>query len=146
VTVSSHNQSDVDVYLLCGDHDPQQSAHRRADPVDGLGAASRDQCGQRRQIRRKDVVVRVGEPVAVAAPRHVDRKHAMRGRERFRQHVEITSVAAHAMHADRDAHIGRIAPFVVDDAMKSVRGHPAQVADLRQRGGKRHGERNEVID
>ena len=66
------------VLRLRREHDAEQAAHRRADPADGLGAASRDERGQHREIRREDVVVGIGEPVAAPATGHVDRQHAMR--------------------------------------------------------------------
>ena len=75
----------------CRRRHAEEAAHRRADPIDGFRAAARDQRRQYRQVRREDVVVRIGEPIALAAPRHVDRQDAMRRRERLRQNVEVAA-------------------------------------------------------
>ncbi len=125
---------------LCGGDDAEKTAHRRPDPVDGFGAASCDQRDERSEVGRKDVVVRVGEPVALAAAGHVDREDAMGRGERFAQHVEVAAVPSHAMHADDDARIAGVAPLVVDDTMKPVRRQAAEVVPAGFEGGERHAE------
>ena len=118
-------------FRLCRGDDAEEAAHRGADPVDRFGAAPRDQRDERGQIGRKDVVVRVGEPVALAAARHVDREDAMGCRERFAQNVEIAAIPSNAMHADDDARIAGVSPFVVDNAMESVRRQAVELVPAR---------------
>ena len=120
-------------------HDPEQTAHRGADPVDRLGAAAGDEGGQRGQVRRKDVIVRIREPVALAATRHVDGEHAVRRRQSLAEHVEVAGVTPNAVHADYDVRFPRIAPFEVNDFVKSVRRQAAKAVATRLRCSERHG-------
>ena len=100
-------------------HHAQQSSHRGADPCDAIRAGVSKQGGQRGQIGRESVIVRIAQPFAVAASRHIRTDDAMTIRNRRGQRVEIASVARQAMNADDHARIFRIAPVSVDDSVKS---------------------------
>src|SRR5690348_14704737 len=62
------------------------------------------------------------------ASRHVGGEHAVCRRERFAEHVEVTAVAADAVHADDHVVVVRRTPFVIDDAMEAVRREALKAA------------------
>ena len=87
--------------LAGGQHDPDQAAHRGADPVDLGNAHDVEQARDLRGIDRHVVLAGIGQPAAVAPAGHVHRQHpAAAGRQQRGQHVEIVRVAREAVHAD----------------------------------------------
>ncbi len=90
-----------------------QSAHRRAEPVDRFDIQARDQRDHVGDILRHAVVARIGEPVRQAAPDHVRADHAIVGGERAGKRIEIAARARQAMHAQQHTRIGGITPLGV---------------------------------
>jgi len=100
-------------------------------PSRPIRTASRDQRRQRRQVDGEDIIVGIGQPIALATARHVDRQHAMRRRQSFAQHVEIARVPSDAVHAYDDVGIIRRTPFEIDDTVKPVRRQAAKISGTR---------------
>ena len=101
-----------------------ETAHAGAHPIQmrhgRLGLQLRHQGQHVARIGRQLVGHRVGQPVAVAAPRHIGAHHAQ-GLWRARtqglgQHIEVAPLAAQAVHTQHHALGMRVAPLPVRHA------------------------------
>ena len=129
-------------------HHPDQSAHRRADPVDpvrpaavpqhacevvrrpaGMREHMREQRRRIRLIEGEAVVGLVGEPLARPASRDVDADDAAVGGEACGEIVEVAAVAREPMHADHDVRVVRAAPLGVRHAVETARTEAGELPE-----------------
>ena len=106
---------------LCRHYHSEQTAHRRTDPRDAIGASVREQRRQRGKIGRERIIIRITQPFAIAAARHIGTQEAEAPGKTLRQHVEVSSVAGQAVHACHNTRVVGVSPLAIHDAMKSVR-------------------------
>ena len=71
-------------------------------------------------VSRDLVTARVGQPIGLPAPNHIDTHHAVLSAHRLRQRVEVTRLPRKPMRADEHARVDSVAPLPVS--------HPVQAA------------------
>ena len=97
-------------FFGCRDRHADQPAHRGADPVDLLEPQALEKPKDLRRVALDLVPLRIREPVAQPAARHVDADHAHGAGKPLGQGIEVAGIPRQPVNADHGARCFRVTP------------------------------------